>query len=320
MRCAARVVGAIGAILLLALVLPRGAAAETALGKQRVLAVLITFDGTRLAPRADVTDAFAQAGAFFSRSSFGRMTLVTTVTPWLGGGLIEPSCDAAPDQMFTPLRALAATGGYRTTAYDRVMYIVEGPDCGFHGIEFGPEVLIVHEPDARLIVHELGHTFGLPHAGASAVCGTWCVTQEQGDLYSPMGEGFSDFSAYEKEQLGWIPRQPRIARAGHYVVYPRSGRIVGRQALVIDAPGGEYWLEQRPERTAPALIVRIVQPETAFRSFVSPSTLLLAPVRTGHPTVLPGQTFRVPGEFAVTVGRAARAPMMLNVSLASTRQ
>ena len=41
---------------------------------------------------------------------------------------------------------------------------VAGPDCGFHGIEFGNEVMIVREPDARLIVHELGHTFGLPHA------------------------------------------------------------------------------------------------------------------------------------------------------------
>jgi hypothetical protein len=95
--------------------------------------------------------------------------------------------------------------GYQTADYDRIFYIVAGPDCGFHGIEFGNEVMIVREPDARLIVHELGHTFGLPHAGASAVCGTWCVTQEQGDLFSPMGIGFTDFSAYEKEQLGWIP-------------------------------------------------------------------------------------------------------------------
>jgi hypothetical protein len=220
--------------------------------------------------------------------------------------------------MFGPLRAIAASGGYRTANYDRVIYVVAGPDCGFHGIESGPEVLIVHEPDARLIVHELGHTYGLPHAGASSVCGTWCVTQEQGDLYSPMGSGFTDFSAYEKEQLGWIPRQPRITRGGRYLVYPTTMRTVARQALVIDAPDGEYWLEQWPGRTSPALIVRIVQLESASHSFIAPSTLLLAPIRSGHPTIVPGQTFRVPGEFAVRVAPATKAPMHLSVTLAST--
>jgi hypothetical protein len=316
-RYAARVVGAVGAILL-ALALPRGAEAEGAIGKQRVLAVLVTFDGSRPATRAQVTDVFEQAAAFFRRSSFGRISLVATVTPWLEGGAFPPSCDAPGERMFGPLRAVASAGGYRTTDYDRVIYIVRGPDCGFHGIEFGQEVLIVHEPDARLIVHELGHTYGLPHAGASAVCGTWCVTQEQGDLYSPMGSGFTDFSAYEKEQLGWIPRQPRLTRGGRYVVYPTATRNVARQALVIDAPDGEYWLEQRPGRTSPALIVRIVLLENASHSFIAPSTLLLAPIRGGHPAVTPGQTFRVPGEFAVTVGRATKAPMQLKVALAAT--
>ena len=317
MRCAARVVGALG-VTVLALALPRGAAAEAAVGQHRVLAVLVTFDGTRPGTRAEVSQAFEQAAAFFRRSSFGRISLVTTVTPWLTGGAFPPACDAAAERMFGPLRAIAAVGGYRTSDYDRVIYIVSGPDCGFHGIESGPEVLIVHEPDARLIVHELGHTFGLPHAGASAVCGTWCVTQEQGDLYSPMGSGFTDFSAYEKEQLGWIPHQPRITHGGRYVVYPTTARSLARQAIVIDAPDGEYWLEQRPGRPSPALIVRIVQRESASHAFIAPSTLLLAPIHSGHPAITPGQTFRVPGEFAVTVARATKAPMRLSVSLAST--
>jgi hypothetical protein len=316
-RRVARVVGTLGAILASMVFVVPDAAGEVVVGKQRVLAVLISY-GPRPFARSAVTDALKDANAFLERSSFGRLTLQPTTTPWLAGGAAEPSCGASADRMFAPLRAVAASAGFQTSSYDRVLYVVAGPNCGFHGIEYGNEVLLVRQPDARLIVHELGHTFGLPHAGASAVCGTWCVTQEQGDLYSPMGVGFTDFSAYEKEQLGWIPRQPRIARGGSYLVYPWGVRSVARQALVIDAPEGEYWLEQRPGRTTPGLIVRLVNPETTSRAFVAPTTLLLAPIRTGHPVVAPGQTYRVPGEFAVKVARAVKTPLRLNVRLAAT--
>jgi hypothetical protein len=315
-RFAARVVGTLGAILAsLVFVVPE--AGPAVVGKQRVLAVLVSY-GPRPFTRGNVTAAMNEAMAFVSRSSFGHVSLQATTTPWLDGGLVEPSCGASADRMFSPLRSVAAASGYQTAAYDRVFYVVAGPNCGFHGIEFGDEVMIVREPDARLIVHELGHTFGLPHAGASAVCGTWCVTQEQGDLYSPMGIGFQDFSAYEKEQLGWIPRQPRITRNGNYLVYPMNDRAIARQALVIQAPEGEYWLEQRPGRATPGLIVRLVNPETASRSFIAPTTLLLAPIKPGHPVIAPGQIWRVPGEFSVKVAKLAKTPMRLNVSLAAT--
>jgi len=316
-RCAARVVGTLGATLAsLAFVVP-SAGGEVVVGKQRLLAVLVSF-GPRPFARSSVTAALTDAKTFLGRSSFGRLSLQSTTTPWLDGGAVEPSCNGSPDRMFSPLRAVAAGAGYQTANYDRIFYIVAGPDCGYHGIEFGNEVMIVREPDARLIVHELGHTFGLPHAGASTVCGTWCVTQEGGDLYSPMGSGFTDFSAYEKEHLGWIPRQTRITRGGQYAVYPTTGHRVSEQALVIEAPEGEYWLEQRPGRTAPGLIVRIVNPETTSRSFIAPSTLLLAPIRKGHPVITPGQTFRVPGAFSVAVARVTKTPMRLKVSLAAT--
>jgi hypothetical protein len=316
-RSVARVVGTLGAIFAsLAFVVPE-AGTGAVLGKQRLLIVLVSY-GPRPFTRANVTATVGEAVAFISRSSFGRVTLQPTTTQWLDGGTTEPSCSASSERMFAPLRAVAAAAGYQTANYERVVYVVAGPDCGFHGIEFGNEVLVVRQPDARLIVHELGHTFGLPHAGASAVCGTWCVTQEQGDLYSPMGIGFADFSAYEKEQLGWIPRQPRVTKTGKYFVYPMTQTAITRQALVIAAPEGEYWLEQRPGLAAPGMIVRLVNPETASRAFIAPTTLLLAPIRTGHPVITPGQTFRVPGEFSVKVARIAKTPMRLNISLSAT--
>jgi len=316
-RPAARVVGTIGALLASLVLFVPDAGSSAVLGKQRLLTVLVSY-GPRPFTRANVTTSVNEAVAFVSRSSFGRLTLQPTTTPWLDGGTVEPSCGDSSDAMFAPLRAVADAAGYQTRNYSRVIYVVAGPNCGFHGIEFGNEVMIVREPDARLLVHELGHTFGLPHAGAAAVCGMWCVTQEQGDLYSPMGIGFADFSAYEKEQLGWIPRQPRVTRPGKYFVYPIRPSAVTRQALVVQAPEGDYWLEQRPALSTPGLIVRLVNPETASRAFIAPTTLLLAPVRVGHPVITPGQTFRVPGEFSVKVARIARTPMRLNISLSAT--
>jgi hypothetical protein len=316
-RRVARVVGTLGAIIASSVFFVPDAGTSVVVGKERVLTVLVSY-GPRPFTRASVTAALSEAVAFVGRSSFNRVSLQTTTTPWLDGGAVEPSCGASSERMFAPLRAVAAGSGYQTSTYDRVFYVVAGPDCGFHGIEFGNEVLIVREQDSRLLVHELGHTFGLPHAGASAVCGMWCVTQEQGDLFSPMGIGFTDFSAYEKEQLGWIPRQPRVSRPGNYLVYPMNDRAISRQALVIEAPEGEYWLEQRPGRATPSMIVRLVNPETASRSFIAPTTLLLAPIKPGHPVITPGQTFRVPGEFSVKVARLTKTPMRLNVSLAAT--
>jgi hypothetical protein len=310
-RLAARVVGTFGAIFASSVIaVPEANAAV--LGSQRVLVALVSFGSTPF-PRSSVATTFAQADAFLRRSSFGRVSLRTTVTPWLDGGVTIPQCGSS-DPGFGLLRSIASSAGFSADDYDRIVYVVSGEHCGYTGISRGTEVLLVNEPDVRLVVHELGHTFGLPHAAAAPNCTSWCVTQEQGDLFSPMGAGFTDFSAYEKEQLGWIPRQPRVTRPGSYTIDPRLA-APSHQALVLE-PDGEYWLEQRPDTTTPALIVRVVRPDLLGGGWPIPaSTLLLGPIRAGHPTILRGQTFRVPGAFSVTVGRTRAAPLRLKLRL-----
>jgi hypothetical protein len=313
-RLAARVVGGLGVILASSVLAVPNADAAT-VGKQRVLVTLVSY-GERPFTRASVTDTFAQADAFLRRSSFGRLSLQTTVTQWIEGALPMPQCGAG-EPAFGQLRTVPISAGFDPSAYDRAVYVVSGERCGFTGISRGEDVLLVSEPDVRLVVHELGHTFGLPHAQAAATCTSWCVTQEQGDLFSPMGSGFTDFGAYEKEQLGWIPRQPRVTKPGNYTVAPRRAGP-SRQALVLETPEGEYWLEQRPDTQTPALIVRVVHPDVFGGPWsMAPSTLLLAPIREGHPTIVRGQTFRVPGAFAARVGRTRTEPMRLRLSLAA---
>lgn len=313
MRFAARVVGTLGALVASAALLAPVSDAAV-LGRQRTLVVLVAF-GAPPYSRAVVNETMSSASAFLQRASYGRVSLQSTVTPWFDGGFPVPDCAASTERMLAPLRTLAASNGFDVANYDRVIYVVDEAHCGFQGMALGREVLIAREPDARLIVHELGHTFGLPHEAAAANCTTWCVTQEEGDLYTVMGRGDADFSPYEKEALGWIPRQPRITRPGQYTVGGASAKNLTRQALVLDTPTGQFWLQQRPGAPRPALIVRVVHPEYPTGGFaIPPSTLFLAPVRMGHPTITAGQTFRVDGAFSVTVTKGP-TPLRMKLNL-----
>jgi hypothetical protein len=319
-RCAiVRGAGLLGAILALAGIAAPGAPAAVT-GKQRVLAVLAAF-GPRSFPRDEMTHALAQADAFLRKSSYGRMSLETTVTPWLDAGFSAPSCAAArtilPEAMLVPVRDAARKAGYNLAGYDRVVYSVAGTDCIFQGAAADREVLLTRAPEVPTIVHELGHTWGLPHAGAAEHCGTFCVIQEGGDPYSPMGVGFGDFSAYEKELLGWIDPQPRVTKPGRYRVYPNAAKK-GLHALVLNAADGQYWIEQRPDLSTPGLIVRVVHLEESNWPFAPASTLMLGPIRPGHATILPGQTFTVPGSFSVRLALGKKTPALLRLRLSAS--
>jgi hypothetical protein len=105
-------------------------------------------------------------------------------------------------------------------------------------------------------VHELGHTFRLPHAG-SATCVT-CGIREYGDRVSVMGQGAIDFSAWEKAQLGWIDRVRRVATSGVYPLDPVDAPSTGPQALLVRVAAGTLWVERRL-LPAPRIEVRIVR-------------------------------------------------------------
>ena len=317
MRCAlARGAGPLGALIALSFLAAPDAAAAT-IGKQRILTVLVSYGGARPFARDEMAQALRSADAYVRRSSFGRLQLDSNVTAWLDGGPFAPSCFAIrsilPDQLISAARAVARGAGYNPADYDRVVYDVAGSSCYFQGAAAGSEVLLTGRADLDVIVHELGHTWGLPHAAAAERCATFCVTQQEGDPITPMGIGFVDFSAYEKELLGWIERQPRITKAGRYAI-TSAGVRRGLHALVFDASSGQYWIEQRPDRTSPAVTVRIVHPEVDFGSAAT-STFLLGPIRPGHATITPGQTFSVPGAFSVKLGVGTKTPAQLRVRL-----
>jgi hypothetical protein len=151
-------------------------------------------------------------------------------------------------------------------------------------IGVGREVLLAQEGgvlDDVAFVHELGHTFGLPHATRSN-CARGCRIIEYGDPLSPMGAGATDFTALEKLKLGWISGVQRVDRSRTYDVASIDEPSVRPQVLVVPTAVGEFWLERR----ATGLVVRLVKPNDALHPVYLRSTFLAqAPQRYSAPNL-----------------------------------
>jgi hypothetical protein len=285
-------------VLLLAALLPASARAAVS-GDQRVLVALVTY-GPRPYTVASVEQTLRRTQAFLERSSFGQMRLRSQVTGWLTAFTARPRCadwtsgvTSRLDSFVAPARNAASSAGFSLSGYDRIVYVVVGSDCQFRGIAWDRSIVLTQQPSAQLLVHELGHTYGLAHA-ASAPCAQACPIDETGDPFSPMGAGLSDLSAYEKRQLGWIPKPVHLRHAGLYQLARADLKSTLPHALVVPTPAGDYWLELRPARR---LVIRLVLPRAAAPPFAAPAILLTNPTNRHRPWVTSGETFRAASAF-----------------------
>jgi Gametolysin peptidase M11 len=238
--------------------------AQEATGTLRILVIRATW-GPK--PEASSTQSpFAEAAALYARSSFGKLRLAVDVTPWLVA-YPQPLCpgQATSTSVFGPLgedaQDAARAAGFDVATYGRVAYVLPDRVCGRGGLGVGREVLLASDGgilDGIAFAHELGHTFGLPHANGS-LCARGCRVSEYGDPLSPMGGGSTDFTALEKLKLRWIERVERATRNGTYTVADIDASSEHSQALVVETAPAEFWLEHR--RAEPAgIIVRVVRP------------------------------------------------------------
>lgn len=237
---------------------------QEASGDVRVLVVRATW-GPRPAAGGDL----AGASAFYERASFGKLRLKIDVTPWLAA-YSAPLCPSAASSrsVFGAVgeraQAAAEVAGYDVSAYRRIAYILPERVCSPAGLGVGREVFLAADGgllDDLAFVHELGHTFGLPHATRSR-CARGCRIVEYGDPLSPMGAGGTDFTALEKFKLGWISGVQRVDRSGSYEVADIDEASSLPQALVVPTAAGEYWIERRS--SDPRLVVRLVKPNDAL--------------------------------------------------------
>lgn len=114
-------------------------------------------------------------------------------------------------------RNAAFAQGYNPDAFSCrvIIHDVVLKDAGAAGWGGGGAIWCNNNVDKRLLIHEYGHVFWLPHAnswqandGNPLSAGRWHV--EYGDDSDPMGNAWgtspsSDFNAYYKNLLGWVP-------------------------------------------------------------------------------------------------------------------
>ena len=290
--------------LVAAILLPSAGAAPKA--NQRVLVVLAST-GARPYPVADVQKAFAETNTWLQRASFGQMRLDADVTPWLTNLAARPSCGASTttiDSIFAPAREQATSAGFDTARYDTVIYELPDARCGFFGATFGHQVMLTREPNVELLAHELGHTFGLGHAmGAACIDYLRCSLEDTGDTLSPMGSGSLDYSAYEKFLLGWLPPQPHVTAPKRFVLAPPTARSKLAQALVVDTPGGTWWIEYRAQPFR-GLLFRFVDVDNHSAPYAQSAVLILRPTKHPRPYIVKGETYRIPSSWRVTLTAA----------------
>jgi hypothetical protein len=98
--------------------------------------------------------------------------------------------------------------------------------------------------------HELGHNFGLYHAGSVSCLSAGCSVAEYGDPYNTMGnKAMMHYDATQKARLGWISSSAVVTHTGgtaNYTLFPFEASGGGTYAVKIAAASNRtYWIEYR---------------------------------------------------------------------------
>ena len=240
------------------------ASLQTALATRtnNALVILMTFTDSPAIPfsQAQVQTVFSgttgSVAQYFSEVSFGQQLLNPTVTAWLATNAATPSgCNW--QQMGTLGRNAATAAGYSTANYQNIVYVFPRVSaCGWAGLAYigASGVWINGYNSTSVYGHELGHNFGLLHAGSlrcsGVAIGGTCSVTEYGDPFDIMGnQSAMHFNAAQKLDLGWIATGTVVnhtAGSGTYVLNPIESAGGAVYAVRIPAATNRtYWLEYR---------------------------------------------------------------------------
>ena len=241
-------------------------AAAPVTNKVLVMAIRFANSGVSAFTPAQIdAEMQTKVAAYYQEVSFGQQLLnITTVPSWLQdvgnipvflSGASAGQCDY--NTIGTKADALATALGYNLNNYQNRYYVLPSTgSCPWAGLAYvgfgrawsnGANALWVYG-------HELGHNFGLWHAGSlrctGQVIGGSCSISEYGDPFDVMGNiEQMHFNAMQKSQLNWIPATSvKIHTTGTttYTLSPLESGGHSTYAVKIPAAADRiYWLEYR---------------------------------------------------------------------------
>lgn len=205
----------------------------------RVLVVRATWGPE---PQADFQAMTQAARRFIERASLGTVDLSFTETPWLAAYREGSEC-ADVQQLID--EGAAAAASYSPGDYDRIVYLTP---CRSGG-EGSPitRTVVLGQPglSATLLEHELGHTFGMSHAGALECSRARCALDPYGNPLDVMGTGLGDPGALQKAEAGWPVNVKTASVPGTYKLAAIEEPSALAQALVVHRGNVDLWIEHR---------------------------------------------------------------------------
>ena len=216
---------------------------------------------TPVALNTAVFGATSSAKAYYNEVSYGQQLLSGIVADNGTGGFLlaqvakPATCDIGI--IASAAEAAATARGYNVASYAGLLYVFNNVSgCGWSGLAYVGWKRAYSNSTTNLlvIVHELGHNFGLAHAasldcGANVIGGT-CTSSEYGDPFDVMGNNRTmHFNAAQKAELNWIaPATVTTHTAGTttYTLTPIETGGAARYAVKVPAAANRtYWIEYR---------------------------------------------------------------------------
>ena len=201
---------------------------------------------------------------YYKEASYGQQLLSGVVADNGSGGFLlanvakPATCDI--NAIATAAENAAKARGYNVAGYTGILYVFNNVSgCGWSGLAYVGWARAYSNNSTNLLViaHELGHNFGLLHAGSLRCtgtpigCGATGAVAEYGDPFSTMGNGNGGhFNAAQKDILGWFAPSQVKTHAGGTTTYTLSPiETAGLPAYAVRIPTSNanrtYWLEYR---------------------------------------------------------------------------
>ena len=225
-----------------------------------VISVLWADSPDNLWPISDVVARFQTVAAWYAEASYGRVTLVPTVSPFVRATTTSANANANTLlHISSDVGGQLKAAGIDTTKFDRIIYIVPRiASVGSKGLTLGSSMWLNCGGSDYVTfgaIHELGHSLGLAHAQALRLGGRngnvmtfpgLDITQlggnvigfreDTGDPTNAMSytQTRAHFGAYDKSQLGWIAPIIGDGKDHTYELTPLARRGGAAYAIGID--------------------------------------------------------------------------------------